>query len=99
MRGERLLLIRRGGILWGVAQARVRSVSRPEEPGGAFRLRVADLELAADEIVGVADGVPIYPAAVVASFWSEAAGGLAVHGGTPFVVVDPERPPACLRSG
>jgi len=98
---ERLLLLRRDGVLWGVAQSAVRAVGRPSEHGGGYRLRVGSdggQELAADEVVGVVDGVPIHPAGgVMATFWSEPAGGLAVHGDTPLVVVDPERPPSFLR--
>lgn len=95
----RLLLIRRGGVLWGLDQSAVVSVGRPEDHGG-YRLRVGDRELEADEVVGVADGVRIHPAGgVMSRFWEEPAGGLAVHGATPLVVVDPERPPSFLRIG
>ncbi|HSL85189.1 MAG TPA: hypothetical protein VLF66_20640 [Thermoanaerobaculia bacterium] len=100
---ERLLLLRRGGGLWGVAHAAVAEVSRR---GRGYRLRLipageggAGCELAADAVVGVADGVAVRPAGgVLAHYWSEAAGGLAVHGTTPLVVVDPERPPSFLRA-
>lgn len=98
---SRLLLIRREGTLWGVEQSAVRAVGRPGEHGAGYRLRVGKdggQELAADEVVGVVDGVPIYPAGgVMSRFWSEPAGGLAVHGAIPLVVVDPERPPSFLR--
>lgn len=99
MTTARLLLIRRDGILWGLAESAVRSVGRPEGHRG-YRLRVGDQELAADEVVGVVDGVRIHPSGgVMSRFWSEPAGGLAVHGDTPLVVVDPERPPSFLRTG
>lgn len=99
---ERLLLLRRGGGLWGVAQAAVAEVSRR---GAGYRLRLipageggAGQELAADAVVGVADGMAVRPAGgVLARYWNEAAGGLAVYGTTPLVVVDPERPPSFLR--
>lgn len=99
----RLLLLRRGGGLWGVAHAAVQEVSRR---GRGYRVRLtpegeggAGHELAADAVVGVVDGLAVRPAGgVLAHYWSEAAGGLAVHGTTPLVVVDPERPPAFLRA-
>lgn len=96
---ERLLLLRRDGILWGIVQSAVRSVGRPDDHGG-YRLQVGEQEIEADEVVGVAEGVPVHPSGgVMARFWSEPAGGLAVHGDTPLVVVDPERPPSFLRIG
>jgi hypothetical protein len=65
----------------------------PEGEGGD------DRELAADAVVGVVDGLAVRPAGgVMARYWSEPAGGLAVHGTTPLVVVDPERPPRFLRA-
>jgi hypothetical protein len=99
----RLLLLRRGGGLWGVAHAAVREVSRR---GRGYRVRLTpegedgdDRELAADAVVGVVDGLAVRPAGgVMARYWSEPAGGLAVHGTTPLVVVDPERPPSFLRA-
>lgn len=100
MSAERLVLLRRGGTLWGVAESAVRAVGRPQEHGGGYRLRVGsggEQELAADEVIGV-DEVIVHPAGgVMSTFWSEPAGGLAVHGDTPLVVVDPERPPSFLR--
>lgn len=101
MSTERLVLLRRGGTLWGVAESAVRTVGRPQEHGGGYLLRVGsggEQELAADEVVGVIDGVAVHAAGgVMSTFWSEPAGGLAVHGDTPLVVVDPERPPSFLR--
>ena len=96
---ERLLLIRRDGILWGLAESAVHSVGRPDDRAG-YRLRVGEQELEADEVVGVVDGVRIHPSGgVMSRFWSEPAGGLAVHGDTPLVVVDPQHPPSFLRIG
>lgn len=102
MSGERLLLIRRSGGLWGVAHAAVREVARQ---GEGYRVRLTPEgreggaeELAADDLVGVAEGISVRPAGgVMARYWSEPAGGLAVHGATPLVVVDPGRPPSFLR--
>lgn len=95
----RLLLIRRNGMLLGLDESAVRSVARAGEHGG-YRLRVGDRELEADEVVGVAEGMRIHPSgAVMSRFWNEPAGGLAVHGDAPLVVVDPEHPPSFLRIG
>lgn len=95
--GERLLLLRRAGGLWGVAQAAVREVA-PRERG--FRVRLSgEQELFADGVVGLVDGVPVRPAGgAFARFWGEPVAGLAVHAATPLVVVDPARPPRFLRS-
>lgn len=102
MSGERLLLIRRSGGLWGVTHAAVREVARQ---GEGYRVRLTleggegeVEELAADDLVGVAEGISVRPAGgVMSRYWSEPAGGLAVHGATPLVVVDPGRPPSFLR--
>lgn len=99
----RLLLIRRAGRLWGVAHEAVREVARR---GRGYRVRLtpegkggAGHELDADGVEGVIEGATVRPAGgVMALYWSEPAGGLAVHGTTPLVVVDPERPPSFLRS-
>lgn len=103
MSAERLVLVRRDGVLWGIVQAAVVAVERPKARRRGYRLWVGPdggQELAADEVVGVVEGVAVHPSGEVMSrFWSEAAAGLAVHGDTPLVVVDPERPPSSLRPG
>jgi hypothetical protein len=94
--GERLLLLRSGGGLWGVDQAAVREVSRRER-GYCVRL-AGEHDLHADDVVGVVEGVAVRPAGgTISRYWSEAAAGLAVHAATPLVVVDAERPPRFLR--
>lgn len=96
---ERMLLIRRDGTLFGVAQAAVRDVIRPSGRAARFRVRLAADELAADELVGVVDDLPVWPSGeVMARYWSETAVGLTVHAEVPMVVVDPARPPSFLRS-
>jgi len=94
--GERLLLLRSAGGLWGVAQAAVREVARRER---GYRVRLeGEHDLHADDVVGVVEGVAVRPAGgAISRYWSEAAAGLAVHAATPLVVVDPERPPRFLR--
>jgi hypothetical protein len=92
---ERLLLVRGAGSLWGIAHAAVRMVTRL---GSGYRVELAEHAVAADQVVGVVEGLNVRPAGgVLARFWSEAAGGLAVHGDTPLVVIDPDRPPSILR--
>lgn len=98
----RLLVLRRAGHLWGVDHTAVHSVERRGEELEGHRVRVgADggHELAADHVVGVVDDLTVRPAgAVMQRYWTEPAGGMAVLGTTPLVVVDPERPPSFLRS-
>lgn len=97
----RLLILRRGGHLWGVDHGAVHSVERGGETREGHRVRVGPdggYEIAADHVVGVADDLEVRPAgAVMDRYWSEPAGGLAVLGTTPLVVVDAERPPSFLR--
>lgn len=94
MSAARLLLLRRSGGLWGVIQDEVRTV---RGDGDGYTVLLAEESLAADEVVGVVEGVAVRPAGgVLASYWGVAS-GLAVWTGTPLVVVDTKRPPACLR--
>jgi hypothetical protein len=89
------LLLRRGGALWGVANREVERLAR--RPDG-YRLQVAGHALAADEILGVVGALDVRPLAlVVRRFWPEAAGGWAIAGRLPIVVVDPRRPPRALE--
>ncbi len=102
---QRVLVVRRAGTLFGVAHGAVRDVTRVERGGGGYLLRLAgearggDEELTADELVGVVDDLPVWPAGgVMDRYWSEPAGGLTVHAAIPMVVVDPARVPSFLRS-
>jgi hypothetical protein len=88
------LLLRRGGGLWGLANAEVRGIARRD---GGFRVATSGGELAADEVLGVAD-LEVRPAALLGRFWPEAAAGLAVVGREPLVVLDPRHPPRALRA-
>ncbi|MBW8875352.1 MAG: hypothetical protein JF614_10355 [Acidobacteria bacterium] len=97
------LLLRRGGGLWGIANAAIDGLVRR---GADYRITIGDSGgngsgvLAADEILGVVEDLRVWPLApVVRRFWPQPAAGLAVHGGEPVVVVDPGRPPAALQSG
>jgi hypothetical protein len=59
------------------------------DPGGG---------LLADEVVGMIEKLDVRPLGpLVRRYWPEAAGGWAIHAGTPVVVVDPLRPPRVLR--
>lgn len=91
------LLLRRGGVLWGIDNAMVTGLTRQ---GDSFRVSLKDSALAADEVLSVVDGLRIQPAAGLRRFWPGAGpgvAGLAVHGDQPLVVVDPLRPPGMLR--
>jgi hypothetical protein len=96
------LLLRRGGGLWGIANAAVDGLARE---GRDYRITIAGSagsggsDLVADEILGVVEELRVWPLApMVRRFWPEPAAGLAVHGREPVVVVDPRRLPAALRS-
>lgn len=95
------LLLRRGGGLWGIANAAVDGLARR---GVDYRITLGGGigdgggDLVADEILGIVEELRIWPLApVVSRFWPQPAAGLAVHGREPVVVVDPDHPPAALR--
>lgn len=93
--GGSYLLLRGGGLVWCVANGAVEGLTRR---AGGFRVKVAGGALAVDEVLGVAEGVRVRPlAGVVRRFWPEPAGGLAVHGRVPLVVIDPGRLPSPLQ--
>ncbi len=90
-----LLLLRRGGGLWGIATGEVR---RLVELGTAVRIELRHGALLADEILGVAPHLSVRPArGVLRRFWPEPCEGVAVHGDSPLVVVDGHHPPSTLR--
>lgn len=92
------LLLRRGGILWGIDNTVVTGLTRR---GESFRIALGgETSLSADEVLCVVDGLRVLPAAALRRFWPAAGPGvtgLAVHGELPLVVVDPQRPPEVLR--
>ena len=93
------LLLRRGGVLWGIDNAVVTGLTRR---GDSFRVSLGDAALAADEVLCVVDGLRVQPAAALRRFWpggGSGVTGLAVHGEQPLVVVDPRQLPAMLREG
>ncbi len=96
------LLLRRGGGLWGIANAAIDGLVRR---GADYRITIGGNGsgggvLAADEILGVVEDLRIRPLApAVRRFWPQPVAGLAVHGGEPVVVVDPGRLPAALHFG
>jgi hypothetical protein len=88
------LLLRRGGVTWGVAQGEVHGLARR---GRGFEVSVGAGRLSADEILGLATDLRLHPAgAVLRRFWPEAARALAVHAARPVVLIDPAAPPAAL---
>jgi hypothetical protein len=87
--------MRRNGGLWGVVHDAVRTVTRGHE---GYRVWLQHEELTADAVLGVIEDLRVWPAGgVLSRYWSEKAGGLAVLGSTPLVLVDPESPPAIFR--
>lgn len=101
------LLLRRGGVLWGIDNTAVVGLTRQ---GETFRIRIGNIAdsadlggetaLSADEILCVVDDLRVQPAAAaLRRFWPGVAPsvtGLAVHGEQPLVIVDPRRPPELL---
>ena len=91
------LLLRRGGVLWGIDNAAVTGLTRR---GECFRIALdGEASLSADEVLCVVDGLSVQPAAGLRRFWpggGSGVTGLAVHGEQPLVVVDPKRPPGLL---
>ena len=97
MSGGGYLLLRRGGVLWGIDNAAVSGLTRR---GESYRIALGEASLSADEVLCVVDGLSVQPAAALRRFWPAAGPGvtgLAVHGEQPLVVVDPRRPPEMLR--
>lgn len=91
------MLLRRAGGVWGVPNARVRTVRSTD---GAYRVALEgeDEDLAADEIIGVVEDLDVVTStSVLQRFWPEAVHGLAVYSGSPIVIVDPGRPPRLLK--
>jgi hypothetical protein len=100
------LLLRRGGGIWGIANDQVTSLGREERggddhsrsAGAAYRVGTDAAPLAADEILGVAADLAVFPPArAVARWWPAGSNGCAVWGGLPVVMVDARRPPLALR--
>jgi hypothetical protein len=89
------LLVRAAGGVWGIANADVDGLAAR---GSGYRISACGEVLAADEILGVVEGLNVRPTApVLRRFWPESPAGLAVYGRLPVVVVDPRYPPAALR--
>lgn len=95
--GSYLLLVRQGGV-WGVSNETVLGVGRQEnEYHIQILCQAGSRQIVADEVLGVVESLKVWPpAGVLQRFWSGFPRGLAVHGGSPILVVDPDRPPATL---
>lgn len=96
--GSYLLLLRGGGV-WGVANEAVLGVGHRRQQ--RYHIQIASggsaTQLVADEVLGVVEGLRVWPTGdVLRRFWSENSRGMAVHGGSPIVVLDPDRPPQTL---
>jgi len=92
------LLLRRGGGVWGVANESVLGVGRQDRE---YHIQILSqtgaAQLLADEVLGVVDALEVWPlAGVLHRFWRGSSRGMAVHGGFPILVVDPDRPPSTL---
>ncbi|MEA2559425.1 MAG: hypothetical protein QOH06_929 [Acidobacteriota bacterium] len=90
------LLLRRGGVLWGIDNAVVTGLTRR---GASYRISLGEASLSADEVLCVVDDLAVQPAAALRRFWpgvGPGVTGLAVHGEQPLVIVDPLRPPELL---
>lgn len=95
MRRDPLLVLRRRGALWGLAES---AVTRIAQDAAATVLETGAGELVADEVLGRAVEVEVAPVgAYAATLMNGAVSGLGVHGGACLLVVDPVRPPAALR--
>jgi hypothetical protein len=105
--GRGFLILRRGGVLWGIDNAAVSGLSRRQDPRFRIDLGIGidgiggtGQPLAADDILCVVEGLRVWPlAAAVRRFWSgDCAGvsGMAVHGEQPLLVVDSRQPPRLL---
>ena len=98
--GRGWLLLRGGGALWGVDNAAVERLARGNDGRGGFRISLGGRTLHADEVLGVVPDLTVRPVArVLRRFWSEPAGGVAVHAEEPLVIVDPRVPPRALVEG
>lgn len=94
------LLLRGGGVLWGVENAAVEGLARGHDGEGGFRISLGGRTLHADEVLGVVPDLTVRPVAgVLRRFWPEPAGGVAVHAEEPLVIVDPRLPPRALVEG
>lgn len=90
------LLMRRGGGVWGIANATVDGLTWRD---GGYRVEAGGGVLVADEILGVVEDLRVQPAGPwLRRFLPVEMAGLAVHGEQPVVVVDPGSPPDALRS-
>jgi hypothetical protein len=95
--GRGFLILRRDGVLWGIDNAAVATLTRRT---GGFLVDIGGQLLAADDILCVVDALRVRPvAAAVQRFCPELAAGvagMAVHGEQPLLVVDPRQPPRML---
>ena len=88
------LLLRRGGVLWGIDNAVVSGLTRRDR---GYCIAAGDRALMADEILCVVDRLNVR-SITPAMLWlwpgtGAGVSGMAVHGELPLVVVDPRQPP------
>lgn len=93
-RGQSLLLVQKGGTVWGVDNGRVSRVTRR---GETYRVEMGATALGADAVLGVVHELDVrVRGRVLRRFWPTPFSGLTVHAGAPVVVVDSDRPPDML---
>jgi hypothetical protein len=92
--GSELVVLRRGGDLWGVARSAIRSF---RHTGASVRVELDASLMCADQIVGLVPRAEIHAAgALLRRFWPQPCLGLALFADRPVVVVDPAAPPLAL---
>ncbi|HVT58780.1 MAG TPA: hypothetical protein VHR45_10310 [Thermoanaerobaculia bacterium] len=90
-------MARHGPVLDSDRLAPIWDSDRLAPIGGEFELAVGEAVLPADEIVAVTEALQVRPpGAALRRYWPEAACGLAVHQGSPLVLIDPAAPPRAL---
>lgn len=92
-----LLLVRRGGCLWGLPNNQVRSVSGGGSGPAPLRVELESATVWADEILRLERNVSVRPMARSIQ-WAVPPGcaGFALCDLGPVVVVDGQRPPSML---
>lgn len=90
------LIFRRFGLVWAMPAAGVAAIAGGPTP----EIRVAGSTVAADEVVGVVEGLPLFfPGRTLTALWPYPIRALSVFAHQPVVVLQPERVPPILGKG
>lgn len=96
MTDSRYLIFRRFGVFWAMPAAQVIAIA----PGPTVEIKLASSTLAVDEVVGVADGLPLFaPGRTVTALWPFPFQAFSVFARHPVVVLQPEHVPPILCKG